>query len=116
MKGSVFAADNVLDWDADRPMVGNTITELDQRPLWPENLSAISSSETKGHNLANAGARPADRTEHDERIIENAGGSVIDSQDEVGGYPNLAQNTQELNIPTQNLRAWLRKQAKEVEA
>lgn len=118
-EGSVFADDNVLDWDAERPMLGNTITELDERPLWPENLTEISSGETKAHNLENAGARPGDRTEHDERIIENienAGGSVIDSQDEVGGYPNLAQNTQKPNVPTQNLRAWLRKQAKEVEA
>ena len=40
--------------------------------------------------LANAGARPWDRDRHDVRILANAAegrGEIIDSQDEVGGYP-----------------------------
>ncbi|WP_224450356.1 DUF1349 domain-containing protein [Haloprofundus salilacus] len=117
-EGSVYVEDNVPDPDADVPMVGEGISELDSRPLWPEALSAISSADVKEHNLTNAGARPADRTEHDERIVENirnGGGGVIDSQDDVGGYPSLAENSEPLDEPESGLRAWLRERALAVE-
>ncbi|WP_459191461.1 DUF1349 domain-containing protein [Halosimplex sp. J119] len=117
-QGSVYSEDNVQRDDADVPMVGDDITELDERPLWPEALEAVSSSEVRSHNLKHAGARPADRTETDQRIVEavrNGEGGVIDSQDEVGGYPELEENTQSLDVPTTGLKAWLREQAAAVE-
>ncbi|WP_123539118.1 DUF1349 domain-containing protein [Halosimplex salinum] len=117
-EGSVYAEDNVQRDDASVPMIGDGITQLDSEPLWPEALEAVSSSEVRAHNLENAGARPADRTETDERIIRhirNGEGGVIDHQDEVGGYPDLDENTQSLDVPTTGLRAWLREQARAVE-
>ncbi len=42
------------------------------------------------HVLANAGARPQDRDEIDRRIVREVRertGRIIDSQEQVGGYP-----------------------------
>ncbi|QLG28824.1 pectate lyase [Halorarum halophilum] len=117
-EGSVHADGNVLDWDADVPMIGDGITLLDERPLWPDELERIPTDRVETHNLRNAGARPADRSEHDERIVENvrtAGGAVVDSQDEVGGYPDLAEHSRSLRVPSSGTRAWLRSWAKRVE-
>nr|WP_238709518.1 pectate lyase [Natronorubrum halophilum] len=116
-QGSVYAADNVLE-GASNQMVGDQITQLSSRPLWPDALEAIPSGDVKAHNLENAGARPADRTEHDERILDhvrNGTGGVIDSQEEVGGYPDLEVNTESVDDPETGLRAWLREQALAVE-
>jgi len=58
--------------------------------------TALSSSSAKDWVLANAGARPADRDAVDTRIVNdviNGTGKQINSQDEVGGWPNLEQNT-----------------------
>lgn len=115
--GSVYAEDNLLN-DGSTEMIEDSVTQLSSRPLWPDALEAIDSSETKSHNLANAGARPADRTDHDERILDrirNGNGHVIDSQEEVGGYPSLEVNTASLDEPESGLRAWLREQALAVE-
>ncbi|SEW31177.1 pectate lyase [Natrinema salifodinae] len=115
--GDASVEDNVLA-DADNPMVGDGITRLDSRPLWPATLDAIGSADVVDHNLANAGARPADRTAHDERILASvrAGeGSYIDSQEEVGGYPDLERNTRPVNVPQNGTRAWLRAKARSVE-
>jgi len=117
--GEVYLDDNIQLDDADVDMVGGNLTRLDERPHWPEGLEKIAASETKEHNLSNAGARPADRSEGDQRVIDNVrnseGPGVIDSQQEVGGYPELAVNTEELSPPSSGLRAWLREQAVAVE-
>ncbi|ELZ20008.1 hypothetical protein C475_21959 [Halosimplex carlsbadense 2-9-1] len=117
-EGEVYAEDNVQAGDGDVPMIGEGISQLDSRPHWPEALTAVASSAVASHNLENAGARPADRTEHDERIvanIRNGEGGVIDSQEAVGGYPELEENTHSLDVPTTGLKAWLREQALAVE-
>ncbi|SFL44214.1 hypothetical protein SAMN04487950_3765 [Halogranum rubrum] len=118
-EGSVYAADNVLDGDADVAIVGDEITRLDSRPLWPDRLERLETGRVAEHNLENAGARPADRTAQDSRIVENvrtSGGSVIDSQEEVGGYPELPEQSHQLDVPQAGTRAWLRSWAREVEA
>ncbi|WP_123539119.1 DUF1349 domain-containing protein [Halosimplex salinum] len=117
-QGEVAAEDNVQNDDADVPMIGDDVAQLDSRPLFPSELTPIASGETKAHNLENAGARPADRTDHDRRIvsnIRNGEGGVIDSQEEVGGYPDLAENTDEISVPDSGLRVWLREEAHAVE-
>jgi hypothetical protein len=50
--------------------------------------------------LANAGARPWDRDVHDVRVIANVAegrGGIIDSEDEVGGYPRHAETRRPFN-------------------
>ncbi len=114
--GNAYLEDN-YSADPETPMTEN-VSELDAPPLWPEGLEALPSEELEKHNLANAGARPADRTPHDERIIDqvrNRTGSFIESQTEVGGYPELAVTTHELTVPNGGTRAWLRSWARRVE-
>lgn len=115
--GAAVLADNALE-NAANPMVGDGITRLDARPLWPPDLEAIGSDTVVEHDLANAGARPADRTAHDERVLQQlrAGeGSYIDGQAEVGGYPDLDVVTHGLTVPQSGTRAWLRAKARTVE-
>jgi len=116
--GTAFVADNTQIDDADVEMVDSEVNTVSSQPLFPDDLSPVSSAEVKDHNLAHAGARPADRTAVDERIIShvrNGEGGVIDSQTEVGGYPTLEENTEEISVPDTGLRAWLREQALAVE-
>ena len=71
--------------------------------------------------LKNAGARPADRDAVDIRIIDSVttgAGSIIDSQRDVGGWPELNRNYRSLKLPAnmhgdedgdgyKNLEEWL---------
>ncbi|WP_415382176.1 pectate lyase [Halosimplex sp. TS25] len=110
-------ADNYTNGDV--PMVDDDVTVVDERPLWPDGLEAMPSDDTVDHNLANVGARPADRTPTDERILQNVSDGVrynIDSQEAVGGYPDLEVNARKLDVPNGGTRAWLRAKAREVEA
>jgi len=79
--------------------------------------------------LANAGARPADRDPVDARVIKSVRdrtGTIPKSQDEVGGWPDLAENRRKLTVPANpsadddgdgytNLEEWLHGYAAEVE-
>ena len=86
--------------------------------------------EVKEWVLATAGARPADRDPADRRIIENVktgrGRLPIASQEEVGGWPELAENRRRLTVPENpdadddgdgytNLEEWLHGFADKVE-
>ena len=109
--GEAYIHDNDLKSDAPGELVGDGITVLDERPLWPEGLDPLSSDDTVRHNFRNVGARPGDRTEHDKRILRKVArgeGQYIDSQEEVGGYPELPENTHHVWVPQCNTRAWLR--------
>jgi pectate lyase len=64
-----------------------------EEPLWPAGLKALPAEDVKRHVLENAGARPWDRDEVDRRIVRQARqgvGRVIDSEQQVGGYPHPA--------------------------
>ena len=126
--GSAYLDDNVVTdppLDSDASFTDSDV--LDSRPLWPDGLDALSSGEVEGHNLANAGARPADRTANDRRIVaeirDRAGNDRLDSPydywipdpDAVGGYPDLPENTHSLSVPDSGLRDWLRRWARAVE-
>ena len=115
--GDAYVADNVLE-GGDNPMVGDGIAQLDSRPLWPADLEVLDSDDVVEHNLENVGARPADRTAHDERVLEqlrSGDGSYIDSQEEVDGYPDLEVNRRRLDVPQNGTHAWLRAKARSVE-
>jgi hypothetical protein len=63
---------------------------LNDRPFWPEGFKALAPAQAKGNVLENAGAFFWDRDQIDQRIIEdvkNGTGKIIDSEQEVGGYP-----------------------------
>ncbi|RFB05982.1 pectate lyase family protein [Parvularcula marina] len=56
------------------------------------NLEGLEPEEVERHVLSHAGARPWDRDGHDVRVLADAAegrGKIIDSQEEVGGYPEV---------------------------
>ena len=64
------------------------------------------------------GARPKERDAIDQRIITQAltgQAHLIDSQEEVGGYPWIKPVTRALDVPATHRREWLDKLAREVE-
>jgi hypothetical protein len=57
---------------------------------WPQGLSVLPTRDVETHVLANAGARPWDRDEHDIRVlffVAEGRGEIIDDEKQVGGYP-----------------------------
>ncbi|OVE83621.1 hypothetical protein B2G88_14410 [Natronolimnobius baerhuensis] len=84
---------------------------------WPADFMPIDGDPYDQVRL-HAGARPADRTEIDERIladVENRTGTIIDSQDDVGGYPDLESATRDLEIPDGDVTNWLVQHTRAVE-
>jgi len=82
------------------PLVGRYTTSkakviASDQPLdWPQGLKALPANEVELWVLGHAGARPWDRDWHDVRVTANAAegrGWIIDSQDEVGGYPEMEE-------------------------
>ncbi len=71
-------------------------------PVWVTPLKQRPSSEVAEWVLATAGARPADRDDVDKRIVHEAAtrtGRIIDSQEDVGGWPNLTRVSRLLQLP-----------------
>ena len=100
-----------------RPIRGS-YTLHKERLDWPDGLEALPADEVTGHVLTNAGATPWDRDEIDRRIIEDVRrnqGSFVDSQEEVGGYPDYEPVRRELNVPEEQdkLATWLQSFEKE---
>ncbi|WP_137290534.1 pectate lyase family protein [Natronorubrum halophilum] len=97
---------------------GSGITMADKRPLWPDGLETVPGRQAYEAVLSGVGARPADRTYHDERILEHVRegtGSIIDSQSAVGGYPEPAKTTHSLDVPDDGLDEWLAQWTRAVE-
>ncbi|MEQ1859115.1 MAG: right-handed parallel beta-helix repeat-containing protein [Chthoniobacteraceae bacterium] len=90
---------------------------LKEPPVWPVGLEAKSTTAALWHVARFVGARPAERDEIDTRIVREAltgAGRIIDSQEEVGGYPKHDATTRALDVPEKDRRAWLEKLAREV--
>jgi len=99
------------------PELRKPFTTLSKPPLWPEGLEARSTTATLWHIARFVGARPAQRDAIDTRIVREAltgMARIIDSQEEVGGYPRLDPTTQKLDVPDHERRAWLEKLTREV--
>ena len=72
------------------PMTAGKFTALTNRPFWPDGVVALPSAQVKAEVAQNAGARPWDRDPIDQRIVRAAlegKGKIINSEQEVGGYP-----------------------------
>jgi hypothetical protein len=119
-RGSAYLEDNVaLDrMGAPVALASSTITVLAGRPSWPDGLVPLAATDLVDSVLARAGARPKDRDAVDQRIVaEVAAGSggIIDSQNAVGGYPTAEPTRRALDVPTENIEAWLESFAAELE-
>ncbi len=110
--GDVYFEDNLAFDTEGNPVdiYDRTITHLEEKPLWPEGLTPIPAAQVAEHIVENVGARPWDRDEIDQRIIQTfveRTGQIIDSQEEVGGYPRHEPVTRALDVPETNRREWL---------
>ena len=78
-----------------------------QRPmLWPDGLTAMASVDVQTYVLRNAGARPWDRDRDDVRLIADVAegrGRIIDSEEQVGGYPQQTPTHRAFNPDDWNL-------------
>ncbi|MFB6137296.1 MAG: polysaccharide lyase family 1 protein [Halobacteriaceae archaeon] len=86
------------------PLVGDGVERKGVLSVWPESVAVdpMPASDVYAHNLAAAGARPADRSPQDRRAFDEVrtrSGGVIDSQSEVGGFPDLPSTERALDPP-----------------
>ena len=98
----VFLEDNLAqdgEGAAIAPLGGNpaNILSVAARPTWPAGYAALRAAQVAEHIRREVGARPWDRDAVDARIVNQAlagaGGRVIDSEVQGGGYPPPAPET-----------------------
>lgn len=90
---------------------------LPEPPVWPEGLTPRSTTGAVWHVARFVGARPAERDSTDERIVREAltgTARIIDSQDEVGGYPKPEPTVRKLEVPAKGRSKWLTEWARTV--
>jgi hypothetical protein len=120
-------------WSVVRNSASNSV-KAKTSPNWPPSFKAKKGNVVKNWVLNNVGARRADGEAVDVRVIKdvkNGTGRIIDSQNDVGGWPSLAKNVRgkggipKLNIPSNpqsiqssgytKVEEWLHRLAKQVE-
>jgi hypothetical protein len=120
----LYERDGTQSWngtDGNRArLVNNEVTLVDRPLLAPKDFTPLPSAETEAFVLKNAGARPKDRDAIDQRLVQDyrdRKGRVIDSQDDVGGYPTVAATHRKLDVPHDPaaVEAWLARYRAEVE-
>lgn len=77
-------------------------TILASPPVWSDDLVEMTAEDRYEHSLYGVGARPWDRDSVDNRVIlayASGTGGFINSQDEVGGYPTVCENSHTLAPP-----------------
>jgi hypothetical protein len=113
-----FKDNECFDWRGQpRPELRVPFETAKEPPLWPEGLQTLSPAGALWHVARFVGARPAERDAIDQRIVNGAltgTARIIDSQEEVGGYPRTEPVTRKLEVPEKERRAWLEKLAREV--
>lgn len=113
------AADNIAVDRLGRPLplLGRyTTTPLElvpiERPPLPQAVAVLPAGQVQDAVVARAGARPWDRDPIDARIVANViegRGGIIDSEDDVGGYPGYAETRQAFDPEEWDLRFMTRK-------
>ncbi len=112
-RGDVYFKDNIIRNRENQPasLISGDIKRLFEKPVWPGGFAPLPAKETVDYLIKHVGARPNDRDEIDQRIIrefQTRQGRIIDSQEEVGGYPNHKMTKRKLDIPSENTEEWLR--------
>jgi hypothetical protein len=114
-KGEVYEEDNLatgLDGQP-RTVVGAPQPKLlERRPFWPEGFTALPADAVAESVLRHAGARPWERDAIDARIVAGVRertARIIDSQEQVGGYPRAKPTHRALTVParSEEVGAWL---------
>ena len=107
--GRVFLRDNVAVAANGTPIA---MTDDGVVPMPAPDLPAIRPWTAAAEVLRSAGARPAHRDPIDARIVRSVidgGGTIIDSQEQVGGYPVRTPTVRALTVPdgADARRKWL---------
>ena len=100
------------------PLTYGNINILSEKPVWPTDFKPLPAKEVVGYITEHVGARPKERDAVDKRIIQDfldRKGKIIDSQQEVGGYPKHKQTYRKLHIPEKDIENWLVRLAHELE-
>jgi hypothetical protein len=113
--GFVYEQDNVAEGREGQPVLvlDPKVQRLPEKPVWPSELQVLRSGEVIDYVLGTVGSRPWQRDPIDQRIVDsvrNRAGRIIDSQNEVGGYPNYRPTQRKLEtIPegAEARRQWL---------
>jgi hypothetical protein len=114
-KSNAYIKDNIIkDRDGKDLQVHNPnlISVLETPEVWPSGFKQIPAHESLYEVLRTVGSRPGDRDTHNSRIVRsvaNGTGKLIDSQKEVGGYPNYPETKRSLTVPDgpEARQAWL---------
>ncbi len=118
--GDAFMKDN-LAFDAEGmalPLTYGNINILSEKPVWPTGLMSLPADEVVGYITGHVGARPKERDVVDKRIIQDfldKKGQILDSQDEVGGYPKHKAIYRKLEVPEEDIDSWLMQLASELQ-
>lgn len=109
-----FEADNIaVDWTGkDLPKLGrysNSAAKIIPigKPTLPQGVTPMPAAEVQDAVIRNAGARPWDRDAIDARIVADTiegRGAIIDSEEQVGGYPKYEQTRQRFEEKDWDLR------------
>lgn len=118
-KAVAYFRDNEgYDWfGAPLKLLREEFATLEAPEVWPQGLEAQSPTAAVWQVARFVGARPAQRDAIDQRIVSAAlsgTARLIDSQEEVGGYPAYEAVRRVVEVPEQGRRAWLEKQARAV--
>lgn len=101
------------------PLTYGLFAALDVPPIWPKSdWQPLPAATVPEAVLQHAGARPKDRDAVDARLVADirAGrGQRIDSQVDVGGYPQTKPVYRKLSIPQHDIDGWLAQLARELE-
>jgi hypothetical protein len=115
----LYTSDNLsIDWvgnplpEQGRYTTASAVVKRVSKPMLPAGLKVLPAREVQDAVIRTVGARPWDRDTHDVRIIADtieARGFIINSQDEVGGYPTQQPTSQAFNPAEWDLRTMMRK-------
>lgn len=118
--GDAFMKDN-LAFGAEGmalPLTYGNINILSEKPVWPTDFMPLPANEVVGYIARHVGARPKERDAVDKRIIQDfldKKGQILDSQDEVGGYPKHKATYRRLDLPEEDIDSWLMQLASELQ-
>jgi hypothetical protein len=113
--GEVYEQDNMAQGREGKPVLvlDPQVRKLPEKPVWPAQLRVLPARDVVDYVLRTVGSRPWQRDPIDQRIVDSVRkreGRIIDSQDQVGGYPRRESARRELRtIPegAEARRQWL---------
>lgn len=112
--GKAYMEDNIIqDRDGnDLTIHDQKITPLNEPPLWNEGMEPIPAHESLYEVLRTVGPQPGQREDVTKRIVRTVAdgtGGIINSQNDVGGYPDYPETRRPLTVPdgVDARRAWL---------